>query len=139
MISLQKTEDTDSIANELASRLDSTKYELRTWRELNDFYQKAVDLYDRQFGVLRLIVLLMVLPMVANTVNMTVFERMGEFGTLMALGNRSRDIFRLVVLENALVGMIGAVLGLPRAYWPPGESLPWASPCRRCRTRIPAT
>ena len=112
VISLQRTEDTDSTAAQLAARLDTNKYELRTWRELNDFYQKAVDLYDRQFGVLRLIVLLMILLMVANTVNMTVFERVGEFGTLMAIGNRSGDIFRLVVLENVLVGIIGALLGL---------------------------
>ena len=112
VISLLTTEDTDRTAARLVAQLDGNEYELRTWRELNDFYQKAVDLYDRQFGVLRLIVLLMVLLMVANTVNMTVFERIGEFGTLMAIGNRSGDIFRLVVLENALVGMIGALLGL---------------------------
>ncbi|MCU0610093.1 MAG: FtsX-like permease family protein, partial [Chitinispirillaceae bacterium] len=45
-------------------------------------------------------------------VNMSVFERVGEFGTLMALGNRSRDVFSLVMLENALVGLIGAVTGV---------------------------
>jgi hypothetical protein len=37
--------------------------------------------------VLRLIILLMVLLSVANSVNMSVFERVGEFGTMMALGN----------------------------------------------------
>jgi len=53
----------------------------------------------------------MVLLTVANTVNMSVFERVGEFGTLLALGNRSRDIFRLVILENTLIGLIGALTG----------------------------
>jgi putative ABC transport system permease protein len=112
VVSLRRTDDTDLAAAQLAAQLDGDKYEVRTWRELNDFYQKAVDLYDRQFGVLRLIVLVMVLLLVANTVNMTVFERVGEFGTMMAIGNRSSAIFRLVVLENALVGLIGALLGL---------------------------
>lgn len=111
VISLHRTDETEATAVTLSRQLDAQRYEIRSWRELNDFYQKAVDLYDRQFGVLRLIVLLMVLLTVANTVNMSVFERIGEFGTLLALGNRSRDIFRLVILENALIGLIGALTG----------------------------
>ncbi|EXI69802.1 MAG: Lipoprotein-releasing system transmembrane protein LolE [Candidatus Accumulibacter adjunctus] len=111
VVSLHRTDETEATALTLGRQLDAQRYEIRTWRELNDFYQKAVDLYDRQFGVLRLIVLLMVLLTVANTVNMSVFERIGEFGTLLALGNRSRDIFRLVILENALIGLIGALTG----------------------------
>ena len=111
VVSLRKTDETEATAATLGTQLDAQHYAIRTWRELNDFYQKAVDLYDRQFGVLRLIVLLMVLLTVANTVNMSVFERVGEFGTLLALGNRSRDIFRLVILENTLIGLIGALTG----------------------------
>ena len=54
----------------------------------------------------------MVLLSVANSVNMSIFNRVGEFGTMMALGNRSSQIFRLVVVENALLGLIGSGLGL---------------------------
>jgi len=71
-----------------------------------------VELYDRQFGVLQLIILLMVLLSVANAVNMGVFERYGEFGTLQALGNTRAHVCRLVVVENMLLGMIGAGLGV---------------------------
>ena len=56
-------------------------------------------------------VLVMVLLSVANTVNMSVFERMAEFGTMRALGNTGRQLFLRVVLENALIGLAGAVLG----------------------------
>jgi putative ABC transport system permease protein len=112
VVSLARTDDTERAARDIASLLDAERYELKTWREINDFYQKAVDLYERQFGVLRLIVLLMVLLMVANTVNMSVFERVGEFGTLMAMGNRSSHVFRLVALESGLIGLMGASLGI---------------------------
>ena len=40
--------------------------------------------------MLQLIILAMVLLSVMNTVNMTVFERDGEFGTMRALGNRGK-------------------------------------------------
>lgn len=112
VLSLKNTSNTDYVAGLITSRLKGDDYEVRTWRALNDFYQKAVDMYERQFGALRLIVLLMVLLTVANTVNMGVFERTGEFGTLMALGNRSGYIARLIVLENALLGIIGAAIGV---------------------------
>ena len=54
----------------------------------------------------------MVVLSVANTVNMSVFERISEFGTLKALGNRNTDIFRLIVLECALIGLIGSLAGV---------------------------
>jgi putative ABC transport system permease protein len=83
-----------------------------SWQELNDFYTKTVVLYKRQFGVLQLIVLLMVLLSVANSVNMSTFERVGEFGTLRALGNRSGHVFRLILVENTIVGLMGGMLGV---------------------------
>jgi putative ABC transport system permease protein len=43
---------------------------------------------------------------------MSVFERIGEFGTMMALGNPSRNVFGLIMLENAVLGIVGSVGGL---------------------------
>lgn len=83
-----------------------------TWRTLNSFYENTVALYERQFGFLQLIILVLVLLGVANSVNMSAFERVGEFGTMMALGNRRGDIRRLVIVENVLLGMIGGGLGV---------------------------
>jgi len=48
------------------------------WYEVADFYKKTVELYRRQFGVLQLIVLVMVVLGVANSVNTTLYERTGE-------------------------------------------------------------
>ena len=112
VVSLADTIDTARVAASLAARLDLQAFEVKPWNELTDFYDKTVTLYDRQFGVLRLIILIMVLLGVANSVNMGVFERVGEFGTMMALGNRRIDVFRLVMMENVIVGLIGSAAGL---------------------------
>ncbi|HEY7903156.1 MAG TPA: ABC transporter permease [Casimicrobiaceae bacterium] len=111
VVSLHDTAATDRAAHALATRLDPATYEVKTWVELSDFYSSAAELYDRQFGVLRLIVLLMVLLAVANSVNMGIYERVAEFGTMRALGNRARQVFALVVTESVLLGIAGAVLG----------------------------
>jgi putative ABC transport system permease protein len=108
---LDETVHTASVARQLAAKVDGLGLEARTWDWLNDFYWKAVALYDRQFGVLRLIVLLIVVLAVAGAINMGVLERAGEFGTMRALGNRSGDVVRLVMIEGVLMGVIGAILG----------------------------
>jgi putative ABC transport system permease protein len=112
VVSLKQTKDTESTLAAIAWKLEGSNLEVRSWVQLNDFYEKTVALYERQFGVLQLIVVAMVLLSVANTVNMSVFERTGEFGTMRALGNRGIDVTRLVLVENALLGVIGGVLGV---------------------------
>lgn len=112
VVSLKKTADTDRGAAWLKEKLGPLNMEVKTWVELNDFYQKTVELYKRQFGVLQLIILIMVLLSVANSVNMSVFERVGEFGTMMSLGNRSSQVFGLILTETTLLGLIGSGLGV---------------------------
>jgi putative ABC transport system permease protein len=112
VVLLQHTSATDQVAARLNEELRNSGLEAKTWVELNDFYEKTVELYKGQFGVLQLIILIMVLLSVANSVNMSIFNRIGEFGTMMALGNRSSHVFSLVIVENVLLGLIGSVLGL---------------------------
>ncbi|KAA3650442.1 MAG: ABC transporter permease [Proteobacteria bacterium] len=111
VVSLHRTDDTDAAYAALRTRL-APGLDIRSWRELSDFFDKTVQLYDRQFGILQLIILAMVLLSVVNSVNMSVFERQAEFGTMLALGNRPPDIFRLLLVENAILGLIGATLGV---------------------------
>lgn len=112
VVALDDTSHTDSVVKVLNKRLGPLGYEVKSWQELADFYNKTVALYKRQFGALQLIILVMLVLSVASTVNMVVYERTGEFGTLLALGMKRRQIFRLVLLENTLLGVIGSVLGL---------------------------
>lgn len=112
VVSLERTEDTDRVSLALRDKLGAGRFELASWRELSDFYDKTRQLYDSQFGVLRLIILLMVLLSVANSINMTLFERTREFGTMLALGDRPRALFRLIMCESAFLGLLGAVSGM---------------------------
>jgi putative ABC transport system permease protein len=112
VVALHDTAATDRVVSAMRHALDSSRFEVKAWHELSDFYAKTVDLYERQFGVLRLIILVMVLLSVANSVNMTVLERVGEFGTMAALGNRRRQTFALIVAESAVLGLAGSLLGV---------------------------
>jgi len=112
VVSLKQTRDTEPIAASLEKAFSRSGLEVNTWLKLNDFYAKTVKMYDVQFGVLRIIILLMVLLSVVNSVNMSVFERVGEFGTMMALGNRSSRVIELIIAENVIIGLVGAASGV---------------------------
>lgn len=109
---LQRTEDTAATVDALKRQLSQDGFEITAWYELSDFYEKTVELYDRQFGVLRLIILVMVLLSVVNSVNMTLFERTREFGTMLAVGDRSASVFKLIMAESLCLGLLGALLGM---------------------------
>ena len=109
---LDDTAATASVVARVKERLAGAGLEVHAWEELAGFYRKTVALYKRQFGVLQFITLVMVVLSVANSINMAVFERRGEIGTLMALGFRRRNIRRLVMLESVLLGACGAVAGV---------------------------
>jgi putative ABC transport system permease protein len=111
VVLLAATDLTARARADLEARLPP-EYEVKTWQELADFYNSTAALYERQFGVLQIIILVMVLLSVANSVNMTLHERTPEFGIMRALGDTGRNIFRLAVLETALLGAIGAVIGV---------------------------
>ena len=112
VVALKHTSDTESVSALLKADFRGSNLDVKNWIELNDFYAKTVEMYDAQFGVLRMIILLMVLLSVANSVNMSIFERVGEFGTMMALGNRKRRIFALIMAENTLIAVAGAGFGV---------------------------
>lgn len=112
IVLLDNTDKTDQVISKIAAALASQNYEIKAWWELADFYQKTEALYRRQFGALQVIIFTMLALSIASTVNMTVYERTGEFGTMLALGSRQRQVFMLVLLENTLLGLFGSLLGM---------------------------
>jgi len=112
VVLLDDTDATDKVAGTVKGILGKEGYEVKPWHELADFYSKTVALYKRQFGALQSIILVMLVLSVASTINMAVFERTGEFGTLLAIGLRRLQIFKLVLIENILLGCVGGVFGV---------------------------
>jgi putative ABC transport system permease protein len=48
---------------------------------------------------------------IVNTLTMNVFERVREIGVLRATGMTRRQVWRMVVVEAGVLGVVGAVLG----------------------------
>jgi len=88
------------------------KLEIRTWNQLADFYNKTVELYGRQFFILKFIITIIVILSIFNTINMAIWERTREIGTIMAMGYKKIDIMKLFLAEGFILGFLGGIAGI---------------------------
>ncbi len=112
LVYLDRTDNTATAAKELRADFDAKQFEVRTWNQLAEFYERAVDLFRQQLDVVRFIVIAIILLGISNTMMMSVMERTGEIGTSMALGIKRRALLGQFVLEGGLIGLIGGLGGL---------------------------
>ncbi|MSR75487.1 MAG: ABC transporter permease [Planctomycetes bacterium] len=111
-----------SMARETARRIDdlfSSAEEPTDTRPRIEFLESATrDLrellgFGRIFGV---VCALVVLVLVANTVNMSVQERRREFGVCLAVGFQGRHLLQMVIAETLLLVFVGTALGIGGAF-----------------------
>ncbi len=81
------------------------------WETRAPFYRQVRGLYIGIFVVLGLIIGGLVTLSVANTLLMSVLERVREFGTLLAIGTRRGQLAGLMTLEALWLAVLGTALG----------------------------
>lgn len=114
VVVLDETENTDLVADNLRKEFSQANLdlEIKTWSDLATFYHQVVQLYGGIFWVVRLIILIIVIFSIANTMTMSVFERMREIGTIRAMGTKRRGVLSLFLMEGLILGALGGALGL---------------------------
>ena len=114
VVGLDKTDNTDLVAAQLAPRLNgaSQPLTLKTWLDLATYYKQVKTMFDGVFLFLGIIVFFMVLMSSVNTLLMAMFERTREIGTMLAMGTPRLWIVALFMLEATLTGALGAIAGV---------------------------
>lgn len=85
--------------------------ETEPWSAKADFYFSMREILRRLFFVLNIVIVSIVILSIFNTVNMNVYERTVEIGTLMAMGSSRAKILRLFVAEGLILGVGGVLAG----------------------------
>ena len=83
-----------------------------TWEDLNQFLLQTMAAGGAFYYIIYIIVILVVAVLIANTLLMSVFERTREMGILASLGMKQRQIMLMVLLEAAILALIGIAFGL---------------------------
>ena len=86
-------------------------HETKTWKELTPALAEMTEMANNAIVIILAIFGLAAALGVANTVLMSTYERMWEFGVLKAVGTRPRSIVFGVARETGLLALIGCILG----------------------------
>jgi len=87
------------------------------WEQRGEFYRNGRDLLSQIDLIVRIIFFVLILFSIVSSVNMAFFERLREFGTMMALGNSKGFVGALILTETFLLGLAGVTLGILFGYF----------------------
>ena len=99
------------IKNQLEASLGG-KYEVLSYRDLLPMLIYQMDLYRESMMILNIIIGLALIFGIVNTMLMSVFERIREFGVLMAIGMKNSRLYMMVLFEAFIIGIVGTFVGL---------------------------
>lgn len=111
---LGHTEMTEAVRQELQAQYDQAGLPVvvKMWEEMAPYYRSVVALYNAIFGFLVFVIFVIVLGSTANTIIMSISERVQEIGTLMAMGTSRRKLVQMFLYEGLVLGLLGAAIGL---------------------------
>lgn len=108
--SYEQTEDTvRRLSAELAKQPVAS--ETHTWKQLMPTMVDLLKTQDIVLGIVVAVLFFIVLVGIINTMLMSVFERVREVGTMMAIGMRRPQVIIMFLFEALTLGIIGASAG----------------------------
>ena len=111
---------TEEVKTELIESLGNS-YEVQSYKDLLPLLIIWMDMYKESLVIINFIVGLALIFGIINSMLMAVYERINEFGVLMAIGMKNIKMFFMVVLEAAIIGIFGTLIGLASGLlinWP---------------------
>ncbi|WP_063534353.1 FtsX-like permease family protein [Burkholderia sp. MSMB1589WGS] len=115
-------------------RFEGQPLDVLDFAALNPFYDQTNRMFSMIFGFVFVLIGAIVLFVVSNTMSTAILERTVEIGTLRSMGMRRGGIQALFVCEGALLGVVGASIGvlvaLALAFAVNHSGLAWTPPAR---------
>jgi len=112
---IDNTEKLTEYQSEISSTIDA-KYEVLSYADILPLLIVYVDMAKQMMIIMYLIIGVAILFGIINTMLMSVFERIQEFGVLMSIGMKNRRIFIMILQEALLIGIIGTIVGFIVGY-----------------------
>jgi len=95
----------------------SGKFETLSYDEMIPLFVMQIGFYDQIFYIIYGIVAIALIFGIVDVMLMAVLERTHEFGIAMAVGMSTKKIFRMILTEAFLLGIVGTTVGLLIAYF----------------------
>jgi len=102
----------ESLAQELRSQFP---YKIESWQENNAQLVSALNAQSVSTALIRAVVMVVVVLGIASVLVVSVVQKQREIGILRAMGATRAQILRLFLVQGAVVGALGSVLGIALA------------------------
>lgn len=109
-VAIDDVKKLDERANALRAAL-GPEYEVHTWSELQPFVRDVIRRQQIVLGAVSVVLFIIVITGIINTMLMSVFERVREIGTMLALGVKRRAVMQMFIIEGAVIGIFGGSAG----------------------------
>lgn len=96
----------------LWQELNGQGLETLDWLELVPQLSGMLGMVDYTTLIIAFIMYILVSLGLINTMLMSIFERRNEFGILLAIGTRPRQLFWQIMMEGFFIGLISTLIGL---------------------------
>ena len=83
-----------------------------TWRQFLSSLTAIIEMSYQSLGIVAFIMGILVAFTVANTMYMSLYERLYEFGVMRAVGTPKNMIRRMILFEALSLGVLGTLLAL---------------------------
>ncbi|NOY05823.1 MAG: ABC transporter permease [Chlorobi bacterium] len=101
----------EMVKNKIAGRL-GPDYEVLSYADLMPLILAQMQMYSESMFIVYIIIGLALIFGIINSTLMSVFERMQEFGVLMAIGMKNSRLFYMIMLEALVIGVLGTAVGM---------------------------
>lgn len=91
-------------------------YQFETWQESNAQLVSALNAQSVSTGLIRAVVLVVVVLGIASVLVVSVVQKQREIGILRAMGATRAQVLRVFLVQGAVVGAFGSVLGVFLAW-----------------------
>jgi len=98
-----------TLAAELAQRLP---YKVESWQEANAQLVSALNAQSVSTALIRSVVMVVVVLGIASVLVVSVVQKQREIGILRAIGATRGQMLRVFLLQGAIVGALGSLLGV---------------------------
>ncbi len=111
LVRADRLEHVDALLPALQEMPALAGLEVAPWYEIVPELVMMIDMVDVSGWFVLILVMIAAVAGIMNTLVMSTYERMREFGMLLALGCSPRRIVRMIIIEALLLGSLGAALG----------------------------
>ncbi len=113
IVDIESLEEVKDIIN---NELEGTDLEIRDWLQLNPMYTDVKNMNEAASFWSTLMLAIFILAAISQMLQMNYYQRMGELGTLRAIGLTPKNVFLLLLRETTLMATLGVVFGLLITY-----------------------